>query len=163
MEEKKRLTFNSKQVRTAFKSHYCKELSLPSGKPSGYYIFPITDEEINELSQDLDVVEKPKRFLTWSEWALFVALRRKYGTTYLRPKTKQECFLSKYDTSNLPQKEENPIEELEEKLTFYCENRLNDMLNILQESVSNPEPERDTEKQKNFRNSLDNVDLDVLY
>ena len=161
--EKNKLTFNSKQVRNTFKSHYCKELSLPSGKPSGYYIFPITDEEINELSQDLKPEEKPKRFFTWSEWALFVALRRKYGLTYLHPKTKQERFLSSYDYSNLPQKEENLAEELEEKMTFYCENRLNDMLNILQKSLSTPEPERNTENEKKFRNLLDNVNTDVLY
>lgn len=161
--EKKKLIFNSKQVRNTFKSHYCKELSLPSGKPSGYYIFPITDEEINELSQDLNPEEKPKRFFTWSEWAMFVALRRKYGVTYLHPKTKQERFLSEYDMSCLPQKEENPIEELENKLLFYCDSKLDDMLDYLQDSISTPEPERDTENEKKFRNLLDNVNTDVLY
>lgn len=162
--ERNKLTFNNKQVRDKIKSYYCKEFTLPSGKMSGYYMFPITEDEINSLSQDLNIEDKPKKFLTWSEWALFVALRRKYGLNYLHPKTKQERFLSSCDP--IP-KEENPIEELEAKLLFYCDCKLNDILNITLEKLATTESERDTEENeknaKKFRNSLDNVKLDVLY
>lgn len=140
---------------------------LPSGKPSGFYIFSITEDEINDLVQDLQPEEKPKKFFTWSEWALYTALRRKYGVTYLNPKTKQERFLSTYDISNDSQEEENAIEELEEKLTFYCDCRLNDILKLACQTAENAQLQRDTEEsediKKNFRSSLDNSDFDVLY
>ena len=93
--DKTKLTFNRKQVRPSFVAHYCGEYTLPSGKMSGYYRFPITDEEINETCKWLDLADKPKYFWTMSEWMLFTALRVKYGFNYLKPKP--QTFLRHID------------------------------------------------------------------
>ena len=154
-------TFNRKQVRPSFVAHYCGEYMLPSGKPSGYYRFPITDEEVNNTCQWLDPTEKPKRFWTWSEWALFTSLRVKYGFNYLKPKP--QTFLRHIDELYAQPKEENALEQLENKLTSYCDFQLNDILKIALEKASNASSPRVTENEKNFRASLDNPDFDVLY
>ena len=160
-----KLTFNRKQVRPSFMAHYCGEYMLPSGKPSGYYRFPITDEEINDTCQWLDQKDKPKQFWTWSEWALFTSLRVKYGFNYLKPKRQQ--FLRHIDELYAEPKEEDPNENLEERTLFYCDKRMEDMLKIILDKISNAEPLRvstDNKKsEKNFRASLDNSNFDVLY
>lgn len=159
--DKTKLTFNRKQVRPSFMAHYCGEYTLPSGKMSGYYRFPITDEEINETCKWLDPKDKPKRFWTMSEWMLFTALRVKYGFNYLKPKPQR--FLRHIDELYAEPKTENPIEELEEKLTSYCDFQLNEILKIALEKASNASSPRATENEKNFRASLDNSNFDVLY
>ena len=139
-----RLIFNDNQVRKSFKSKLCKEFILPSGKPSGFYKFPITSEEINEIMKEYADVEKPKKFFTWSEWALFVALRRKYGFNYLKPK--EQKFLPHIDT--LYEEPKND-ESLEDKLLFYCDSKLDEIVEIFCKA----EPPRDTENEKPpFRN-----------
>jgi len=145
-------TFNPKQVRQTFKSYVCGEFMLPSGKQSGEYKFPISDEEINYYMQYHQDDEKPKCFLTWSEWALWTSLRLKYGFNYLKPPRQQ--FLSHINSFYIPQIEEN---NLEEKMLFYIDNKLSE---IQATSI----PLQDTEKnEKNFRASLDNYENDVLY
>lgn len=155
--------FNPKQVRDKFRSHYCKELTMPSGKMSGHYLFPISDEEVIELTRDLKFYERPKGFLTGSEWALWTALRRKYGFNYMKPIIKQQRFIS--NPYNFIEKEETPaIDALEERLFNYCNCKLGEILEIVQKKAPSPEPERSAEKnEKNFRQSLDNDEIDVLY
>ena len=159
--DKTKLTFNRKQVRPTFMTHYCGEYILPSGKPSGYYRFPITDEEINETCKWLDPKDKPKRFWTMSEWMLFTALRVKYGFNYLKPKP--QTFLRHIDELYAEPKEENALEQLENKLTSYCDFQLNEILKITLDKIANASSPRVTENEKNFRASLDNSNFDVLY
>lgn len=155
--------FNEKAVRPKFRSHFCRELMLPSGKMSGHYLFPITTEEVVELTQDLKVWDTPKGFFTSSEWALWTALRRKYGVTYMKPKTKQERFIENPYNFLEPKEEGSAIDALEDKLLTYCDCKLNEILEIVQKKASTPEPQRVSENNKNFRASLDNNEIDVLY
>ena len=158
--ENQKLTFDEKQVRKSFKSRFCGEFVLPSGKPSGYYKFPITDEEINEFMDGCQET-KPKQFLTWSEWALWSALRHKYGIKYLYQRTKQGWWLLRGDVPDVPSTEEY---NLEEKLQFYIDCKLEQVQELACRTVTNAQPEPDTENsKKNFRESLDNSNLDVLY
>ena len=158
MEEQK-LIFNNKLVRNSFKSRFCGEFILPSGKPSGYYKFPISDKEINEYMESYKNQEKPKGFFTWSEWALWTSLRCKYGVNYLT--SKKQKFLSHIDNMYNPIKKE---ENLEEKMLFYCDNKLKEMLDLVLKSAENLDVEQDLENnKKNFRASLDNTENDVLY
>ena len=85
----------------------------------------------------------------------------KYGFNYLKPKPQR--FLRHIDELYADPKAENPIEDLEEKLTSYCDFRLNEILKIALEKVSNASSPRVTENEKNFRASLDNSNFDVLY
>lgn len=150
--------FNNKLVRNSFKSRFCGEFMLPSGKPSGYYKFPISDEEINAYMENYKNQEKPKGFFTWSEWALWTALRCKYGFNYLAQK--KQKFLSHIDNMYNEPKEEN----LEEKMIFYCDNKLNEILDLACKTVANAQPAQATENnEKNFRVALDNAENDVLY
>lgn len=154
--------FNEEAVRPKFRSHFCKELMLPSGKMSGHYLFPITTEEVVELTQDLKAEDKPKGFLTGSEWALWTALRCKYGFNYMNPITKQQRFIS--NPYNFIKKEETPaIDALEERLFNYCDCKLNEIFEIMQKKAPTQEPQRVSESNKNFRASLDNDEIDVLY
>lgn len=155
--------FNEGAVRPKFRSHFCRELTLPSGKMSGYCLFPITTEEVVELTQDLKAEDKPKGFFTASEWALWTALRRKYGVTHMNPKTKQERFIENPYNFLEPKEEGSAIDALEDKLLTYCDCRLNEILEIVQEKAPTPEPQRVSEGDKNFRASLDNNEIDVLY
>lgn len=149
------LTFNENQVRKSLKSRLCGEFVLPSGKPSGFYKFPITDEEINDIMKEFSDLEKPKGFLTWSEWALWVALRSKYGCNYLKPK-KQHCLSHIDDFYRDPKKDDD----LQDKLLFYCDSKLEEILTLACRQNSEEKSEK---SEKNFRSSLDNDDLDVLY
>jgi len=86
--------YDPTRVRASFRHKYCQELDLPSGKPSGFEIFPITEEEINNLMGDVDCVPPLDGELTTiSEWMLFGALRLKYGVNYMNPMTKQHKHL----------------------------------------------------------------------
>lgn len=145
--------FNNNQVRRSVKSRLCGEFILPSGKPSGYYKFPIEDAEINKTMQDYQGFDKPAGFLTWSEWALWVALRKKYGFNYLKPK--EQRFLTHVDMLYAePKTDEN----LEDKLLFYCDSKFEEIV----EMFCKAEPPRVSENEKNFRASLDNGDLPVI-
>lgn len=77
-------------VRRSFRHKYCGEYDLPSGKPSGYFRFPITSAEVEELTTDISDDEL-KSSVIWqqcqnnSEVRLWIALRLKYGLNYMNP------------------------------------------------------------------------------
>ena len=86
--------YDPTRVRASFRHKYCHEIDLPSGKPSGYELYPITEQEINDLMGDFDgVAPIGGELTTISEWMLWAALRIKYGINYLNPKTKQHWNL----------------------------------------------------------------------
>lgn len=144
------------QVRLTFKHKYCRTLQLPSGGWSDYDMFPITEQEVRELTKDIK--SRPKgEWITMDEYLLWCALRLKYGINYLKPK--KQKFLSHIDRLYEMPKEES----LEEKLLFYCDSKLEEICTLACEKWCSPEPQRDTANEKNFRSSLDNPDLDVLY
>lgn len=77
-------------VRRSFRHKYCGEYDLPSGKPSGYFRFPITSAEVEELTAHISDDEL-KSSAIWqqcqnnSEVRLWIALRLKYGLNYMNP------------------------------------------------------------------------------
>lgn len=85
-----RLKYDALEVRPSFKSTYCRELMLPSGKGSGWYCYPISAEEIISLTADITEQDykntTAKECKTISEYLMWVALRLKFGVTYLAPK-----------------------------------------------------------------------------
>ena len=89
--EARKLKFDPLEVRPSFRRHYCRELLLPSGKPSGIQIFPIATDEVDKLTSgftEKDYSETIARdeCKTESEFLLWTALRMKYGFQYLEPK-----------------------------------------------------------------------------
>lgn len=112
------LRFDPLEVRPSFRSEYCQELSLPSGKKSGRYNYPIATSEIINLIKDFttDDYEKSiaKEFCkTESEFSLWLALRLKYGITYLQPKNGWR-YVS--DSEYEPPKEKNPMDEFYDRI-----------------------------------------------
>lgn len=85
-----RLKYDALEVRPSFKSTFCRELMLPSGKGSGWYCYPISTKEIISLTADLTEQDykntTAKECKTASEYLMWVALRLKFGVTYLQPK-----------------------------------------------------------------------------
>ncbi|MBQ2173852.1 MAG: hypothetical protein II453_01885 [Alphaproteobacteria bacterium] len=138
------------QIRLSFKHKYCKTLQLPSGNWSDYDLFPIAEDEVRSLTKDL--TGRPKGpWITNDEYLLWVALRRKYGVNYLKPKPQR--FLQHIDNLYAePQKDDS----LEDKLLAYCDGRMGEMMDIILQKSA---PEKN---KKNFRLSLDNGDFDAI-
>jgi hypothetical protein len=112
--EARKLKFDPLEVRPSFRRHYCRELSLPSGKPSGIQIFPISTDEINKLTNtftDKDYSETIAKDIckTESEFLLWTALRMKYGFQYLEPKQGYR-FVHDNRYEEPPEKVENNFE-----------------------------------------------------
>ena len=88
-----RLKYDPFAVRRSFRQKWCKALVLPSGKTSDYYFFPIDSTEITSLTEDLTkddfLHSSAKDFCkNESEFLMWVALRKKYGFSYLVYKQK---------------------------------------------------------------------------
>ena len=85
-----KLKFDPLEVRPSFRSTFCRELVLPSGKKSGFLAYPITAEEIRALVADFTTADYESSAVhdickTESEYAMWLALRLKYGVVYLQP------------------------------------------------------------------------------
>lgn len=91
--------FKSADVRRVFRRRYQHEYVLPSGRNSGIYAYPITDEEVEVLTSEYVPPKFIKTtdptvlfggyFLNESEWRLWTALRLKYGINYMNPQRRQ--------------------------------------------------------------------------
>lgn len=117
--------YDPSRVRDSFRRKYCRELDLPSGKPSGFVLFPITEQEINDLVGDFDGAPPlDGERTTISEWMLWAGLRLKYGINYLNPTPKCLKYdVSNYDIETKPEWEEK-IEELEIKMQNYIDREI---------------------------------------
>jgi hypothetical protein len=119
-----RYKYDPARVRADFRRKYCRELDLPSGKPSGVEIYPITEDEINELMGDCESsCPKFGEHVTISEWMLWAALRLKYGINYLHPIPKSLQWQT-YEPHYTGEKEptiDDKLEELETKMQNYVD------------------------------------------
>lgn len=87
----RKLKFDPLEVRPSFRSTFCRELMLPSGAGSGYFCYPISNAEVQKLTENFtssDYEQSVARDVckTESEYLLWIALRLKYGVTYLTSK-----------------------------------------------------------------------------
>lgn len=87
MSNRQKLKYNPYFVREEYRRKICGELMLPSGKPSGYELYPVTDADIYTVRSTYNF--PPKEALETAEaenvheWMLWVAARLKYGVNYL--------------------------------------------------------------------------------
>ena len=116
--------YDPARVRTSFRRKYCRELDLPSGKPSGVEMFPITADEVNRLMGDCEYsAPLDGERTTISEWMLWAALRLKYGINYLHPLPKSmqwQTYESHYAGDPKPTIDEK-LEILELKMQNYID------------------------------------------
>lgn len=89
----RKLQYNSYYVRPEFRRIVCRELDLPSGRPSGYELYPVDGAFVQEVA---GIYEPPSKTVMDScgaknvhEWLLWTAARLKYGVNYLSPKRNQ--------------------------------------------------------------------------
>lgn len=152
----KKLKYNSFYVRKEFRMHVCRELTLPSGKPSGLELFPLDDEFVQTIA---DMYASPTKETLRScgadnvhEWLLWTAGRIKYGFNYLNP-TKRQFWLNERMYGVEP--ECDPLEEDKIKLENIVEQKLDWAVETLQKQ------ER-AEKVKNIlRECLTSEEVDV--
>ena len=156
--------YDPSRVRASFRRKYCRELSLPSGKPSGFEVYPITKEEIETLLADFDGAPPLGGELTTiSEWMLWAALRLKYGIRYLNPTPK--CLrnenVSIYDIEARPKWEEK-MEELEIRMQNYIDHEMEyfsekflEQLNEGKKSTLKTMTCMEEDYKKYFKNNLD--------
>lgn len=136
-----RYKYDPSRVRSAFRKKYCRELDLPSGKPSGVELNPITEEEINKLMGDCEF--NPPRSSEWvsiSEWMLWSALRLKYGVNYLNPQPK--CLQVAYERIYEESAKEDlklHLEELELRMQNYVDNEMQHFNEKILEQINNGE------------------------
>ena len=91
MTQARKLRFDPLEVRPSFKSKYCHELILPSGRKSGFVVYPISADEVrkfteNFTSTDFEQAGAHDICKTESEYCMWLALRLKYGVNYLSTK-----------------------------------------------------------------------------
>jgi len=167
--------YDPTRVRVEFRRKYCKELQLPSGKMSGYELFPITEQEINELLKDFDGTPPHNdEQVTISEWMLWAALRLKYGINYLSPMSKQHRYLllscptSYQRTAEESAKAEldRRFEELECRMQNYVDNEMEyfneeflDKINEGQKTSVKTMAYIEEDFRKYFKKNLDNVEF----
>lgn len=147
-------TFDPFAVRQSIRHKYCGEYDLPSGKPSGYYRYPITTAEVLDLTSDFSDDEL-KESSAWafcqniSEVRLWVALRKKYGLNYLAP-VKWQFWLN--DSVYDPPPAKNPIYDKIELL----ENAIyNETQNVFEELSARINDLKHQKEQKDFKKMFD--------
>jgi hypothetical protein len=159
-----RFKYDPTRVRAEFRKKYCRELDLPSGKPSGVEMFPITEDEINNLMGDCEF-DRPRsdEHTTISEWMLWSALRLKYGISYLNPQPK--CLQVAYERTYEESAKEDlklHLEELELRMQNYVDNEMQyfnekflDKINEGQKSTVKTMTCMEEDFRKYFKKNLD--------
>lgn len=137
-------------VRRSFRSKYCAEYDLPSGKPSGYFHFPITSAEVEELTADISDDEL-KSSAIWqqcqnnSEVRLWIALRLKYGINYLAP-VKWQFWLADYKYCDVVR--EDPQAEIKNEIW-------NTIANVYEELSAEINDLKRQKEEKDFKKFFD--------
>lgn len=157
----RRLKYNSYYVRPEFRRIVCRELDLPSGRPSGYELYPVEDEYVQKVA---GMYEAPDVKVITScgadnmhEWLLWTAARVRYGVNYLSPKRNQ--FWLTDDMYEPIRKQQNEFEEELIKL----ENLIVQRAEWAAEILTEREKEEKVKKIKNIlRECLTSPDNDVI-
>lgn len=136
---RQKLKYNPRFVRAEFRRMVCRELMLPSGRPSGYELRPVDEKDVEIVNEtyaapNTDAL-KQCGAENVHEWMLWVAGRIKYGSTYLQGRT-QSFFLPEYKYN--PIKKKNDLEELEIRMENMMDNRMEEVIDRL-ETRRNPE------------------------
>ena len=164
-----RFKYDPTRVRAEFRRKYCRELDLPSGKPSGIEIYPITESEVNQIMGDCEFpFPAGGEFTTISEWMLWSALRIKYGINYLHPIPK--CLQwQTYEPHYMGEKEQtidDKLEELEIKMQNYVDHEMQyfnekflNKINEGQKSAVKTMACMEEDYKKYFKKNLDIVDF----
>lgn len=140
-------------VRRSFRHKYCGEFDLPSGKPSGYFRFPITSAEVEELTAHISDDEL-KSSVIWqecqnnSEVRLWIALRMKYGINYLAP-VKWQFWLADYKYGDVVR--EDPQAEIKNEI-WNATHNVYEELSAKINDLKYPKEEKDF--KKNFDSDL---------
>ena len=140
-------------VRRSFRHKYCGEYDLPSGKPSGYFRFPITSAEVEELTADISDDEL-KSSAIWqqcqnnSEVRLWIALRMKYGINYLAP-VKWQFWLADYKYD--PHRSDEDKEQYD-KILFEISSACD---NVFEELSSRINDLKNAKEEKDFKKNFD--------
>lgn len=163
-----RFKYDPTRVRAEFRRKYCRELDLPSGKPSGVEMFPITEDEINNLMGGCEF-DRPHsdEHTTISEWMLWSALRLKYGINYLNPQPK--CLQVAYERTHEESAKEDlklHLEELELRMQNYVDHEMQyfnekflDKINEGQKSTVKTITCMEEDFRKYFKKNLDICDF----
>lgn len=160
MPDTRRLKYNSYYVRPEFRRIVCRELDLPSGRPSGYELYPVDGAFVQEIAS---IYEAPSKVVMDAcgaenvhEWLLWTAARVKYGVNYLSPKRNQFWLDDRmYEPIR---KQQN---ELEEEL-IKLENLIVQRAEWAAEILTEREKEEKVKKIKNIlreRLTLEEVDI----
>lgn len=149
MPDRQKLKYNPYFVRPEFKRKVCRELQLPSGRWSGYELYPISGTDIDVVRDRYGMPTKETLETAGAEnvheWMLWVAARLKYGVNYLN-KQKKQFFLPDYKYGVIQEENDKFKEELE-KLNTLIEYRVDTLAEIL--IKQGPE-----EVKKNYRDHL---------
>lgn len=160
MQVVRKLKFNPYFVRAEYRRVVCRELDLPSGKPSGHFLFPVEDEYVQKIAEmyeapDVNVMVAC-RADNVHEWLLWTAARVKYGVNYLSPRRNQ-FWLD--DRMYEPEPEPDLFEKERIELTNLIEQRAEYVAGFLTER----EKEEKVKKIKNIlRERLTMPDNDVI-
>lgn len=119
-------------VRRSFRSKYCHEYELPSGGGSGFFQYPITSAEVEQLTADYSDDEL-KSAAIWqqcknnSEVRLWVALRLKYGINYLNP-IRNQFWLPDFMYTGIP--EPDPMEDIKHELSADIQQAISELCDL---------------------------------
>lgn len=135
-------------VRRSFRHKYCGEYDLPSGKPSGYFRFPIASAEVDELTAGY-TDEMLKSSAIWqqgknnSEVRLWIALRLKYGFNYMDP-IRNQFWLPDYKYNDVVR--EDPQAEIKNEIWNATQNVFTELSAKIND-LKYPREEKDFKKK----------------
>lgn len=160
MQAVRKLKFNPYFVRAEYRRVVCRELDLPSGNPSGHFLFPVEDEYVQKIAEMYEAPDVKVMAACGAEnvheWLLWTAARVKYGVNYLSPKRNQ-FWLD--DRMYEPEPEPDLFEKERAELTNLIEQRAEYVAGFLTER----EKEEKVKKIKIFlRERLTTPDNDVI-
>lgn len=163
MQVVRKLKFNPYFVRAEYRRVVCRELDLPSGKPSGHFLFPVEDEYVQKIAEMYEAPDVKVMTACGAdnvhEWLLWTAARVKYGVNYLAPRRNQ-FWLD--DRMYEPEPEPDLFKKERIELTNLIEQRAEWAAEILTEREKE-EKEEKVKKIKNIlRERLTTPDNDVI-